>query len=1059
MKPHPINTPISTTELARRPLSPNQLDMIPTMAWQTFADDSCAGFNIAWQSFTGKLRSANERTTWILHIHPDEREQIVSAQFAALTARRDVDLEYRLLRNDGQYRWVHSQGKPQYAEDGSYLGAIGIINDITAFKETQIALQEAENRWQIALDCVGDGVWDWYPAHNKIIFSASWKKIFGYGENDLRHGLESWLTLIHPDDIGQTRVVIDSYRAGHITQHQLEFRARRGDGCYAWILARGRVVSYSREGAAERITGTLTDITDLKSAAESLRHDEQHLLLAMGHAQMGWFARDLNNDIGIGSPSIATIYGLDNPVGPWHYDEIRARIVPEDLPRHRAEIAQSLSQAESSTNVCTFNYRIKRPDGEVRHIEVRYRNEFDNVRPRAFGLVFDVTAAKQTEQALLETDARLQTALENAHMAWFERDISTGNTRCSRALWRMYGLDATSDVPLTFEKILARVHPDDCTQHQATIPRLLEETHDPHTTNVIRYRVLQRTGEYRWVEVRYRVELNPTTVTGRVYGFVLDVHQNHMIEQTLRDSQARLRLAVESANTATWYWDTANDTVYSLDNLQQLYALPTAGPWHLSELTPLIHPDDLPRLLACIDQARKGAETALNMELRIGPRGSEKWIEMRANWNAETDPRGPGFYGVSLDVTERKLSEIEQKRLHAQVQQAQKMESIGLLTGGIAHDFNNILSAILGYTCLALQLYGKSIPPKLGGYLNEVQQAGERARDLISQMLAFSRGETGELKAIDLPELVRNSLRMFRPTFPSSIDIRYIESRALPLVNADTVQLQQLLLNLCINARDAMAGNGHISIASELRRTERAVCESCQTDFSGNYVVLSVQDNGPGIPHSIRPRIFEPFFTTKAVTSGTGMGLAMVHGIAHRFGGHLQLITMPDKGACFELWIPEGPGSVGPENISETINDTPVETHAGARILVVDDEAPIARFLAELLEMHGYEVSTETDSTRALAAIRAAPAMHSLVITDQTMPGLTGAQLVKELAKLAQPPPVIMMTGYSSSIDEEKAADMGIRTFLRKPIRGDDVVQAVRDTLRTIGHGIGAGLR
>ena len=356
---------------------------------------------------------------------------------------------------------------------------------------------------------------------------------------------------------------------------------------------------------------------------------------------------------------------------------------------------------------------------------------------------------------------------------------------------------------------------------------------------------------------------------------------------------------------------------------------------------------------------------------------------------------------------------------------------------------------MLGYSSLALQRFGAGNPPKLADYLGEVIKAGERARDLVAQMLAFSRGETSEVARLEPAPLVEQMMKMLRPILPSSIDIRLDIAPDLPAVAANVVQLQQVLLNLCINARDATLAVGTITIAAHYAHFECADCASCHKQFSGNFVALSVADDGQGITDAQRTRIFEPFYTTKAEQKGSGMGLATVHGIVHRLGGHIGLETRPAVGSTFTIALPVADAAQPVPQSTATEGDAAALPRATwpARILVVDDEPSIAHVTAEMLEFAGFEATIETDSKRAAERFEAAPDYFDLIITDQTMPHLTGHQLSVIVLNRRPHLPVLLMTGHSAVVDERQALALGIRRYLRKPVPRAELLQAVLSEL------------
>ncbi len=381
----------------------------------------------------------------------------------------------------------------------------------------------------------------------------------------------------------------------------------------------------------------------------------------------------------------------------------------------------------------------------------------------------------------------------------------------------------------------------------------------------------------------------------------------------------------------------------------------------------------------------------------------------------------------------------------ARLRQAQKMEAIGQLTGGIAHDFNNILATILGYATLARDSLDKE-QEKQKGYLQEVIQAGERARDLVRQMLDFSRASQGNPVLISLADLVEESVKMLRALLPSSIRIVPPEGGpALPPVWGDPAQLQQVLVNLCINGRDAMQGEGTLTLDMRYLKAGAGRCASCHRQIRGDFVMLVVRDSGCGMNADQQARIFDPFFTTKEVGKGTGMGLSAVHGIVHSHGGHILLESAPGQGSEFRILLPAQEGELpdAGEDREETTNTVAFP----ARILVVDDEAAIGRFLKELLEGQGYEVEVSEDPRQALARFEADPGEVDLVITDQTMPGMSGLRLAAGMRARRPDLPVILCSGFSDAVDENSAREAGIDAFLTKPIDMNSLLARISELL------------
>ena len=411
-----------------------------------------------------------------------------------------------------------------------------------------------------------------------------------------------------------------------------------------------------------------------------------------------------------------------------------------------------------------------------------------------------------------------------------------------------------------------------------------------------------------------------------------------------------------------------------------------------------------------------------------------KSIWCRINSRKTTNKKG-------LIVLEGLLEDVtEIRNMRIQLQQAQRVEAIGTLAGGIAHDFNNILSSVIGYTELALDAVGGNTV--LAGYLKEVYTAGHRAKNLIKQILTFARQSDKEIKPVQISVIVKETLKFLRSSIPTTIEIRHnIESNSL--IMGDSTQIHQILMNLCTNAFQAMEENGGVlNIGLTDVRLDADFTKQYEDFNPGDYLKLSVSDTGSGISPEIMSSIFEPYFTTKATGDGTGVGLATVNGIVKKYGGEIIVESEIEKGSTFSVYLPvtRKPTEAKPYN-GEAFP-------AGNKsILVVDDEVPVARMFCGLLKSLGYSVAMSTSSIEALALFRTKPNDFDLVITDMTMPNMTGDRLAIELMKIRPDIPVILCTGYNKKISDESASEMGIKAFVYKPIVKADLAKTVRKVL------------
>jgi signal transduction histidine kinase/CheY-like chemotaxis protein len=425
--------------------------------------------------------------------------------------------------------------------------------------------------------------------------------------------------------------------------------------------------------------------------------------------------------------------------------------------------------------------------------------------------------------------------------------------------------------------------------------------------------------------------------------------------------------------------------------------------------------------------------------------GKDRWFSIRGQVsNIDAKGHVVVLNGSIEDISDRVELQMSRQRDEVNLLRVQKMEAIGELVGGIAHDFNNILTSVLGYTELALM----EVEPedlKLTTYLNEVFQGGKRARELVSKMLTFSRADQVQPQNLDLMHEVKDVVKMLRASLPSSIEIRIDIEECLPEIFMDQSFLQQIIMNVCINSRDAMQETGTIFIRGRSRFIDRVHCSSCHTDFSGEHVELSIEDTGPGIPGNLIERIFEPYVSTKDAVSG--MGLAMVHGIMHRQGGHVRVDSLVGDGTEIRFFLKPAQQiwSPGPEQPYLDIQKS--ASNREKHILVIDDEVSLAYYLRELLHRKGYEVSVASDSHEAWDLFSANPDKFDLVVTDQTMPGLSGVQLAAKMLTLREDLPIILCTGYSDVVDEDYISQYGIKGFMPKPIDSQELLRNIQELL------------
>jgi len=412
-----------------------------------------------------------------------------------------------------------------------------------------------------------------------------------------------------------------------------------------------------------------------------------------------------------------------------------------------------------------------------------------------------------------------------------------------------------------------------------------------------------------------------------------------------------------------------------------------------------------------------------------------------------------GFFVVVADITGRKKMEQEAQAMREQIAQASKMEAVGQLTAGIAHDFNNVLGAISGYTELAKQMNTKSGADNVDRYLAEVLKGCGRAQELIAQMMLFSRRSAavqgGEVSVVLVDPICKEVVSLLRSSMPSSIALHYRAEDESLKARIQSIQLHQILLNLCVNARDAIGEYGKIEILLTKMLVDNRVCTSCKHPVQGSFVMISVRDTGSGIPAAVLDKMFDPFFTTKEVGKGTGMGLSVVHGIVHAVGGHLLVESNTENGSEIHILLPLEESAHTEEKIVE--QPEPQQNGSaltGIRIMVVDDEEPIGVMLQEYLSTYGAQVQFYPSSKEALETFERNPDAVDLVITDETMPGMSGMLLAKNMLKCKPSLPIILCTGYSEHATPQSSAAIGIAAFYYKPVKMGELREKVEELIK-----------
>jgi len=526
------------------------------------------------------------------------------------------------------------------------------------------------------------------------------------------------------------------------------------------------------------------------------------------------------------------------------------------------------------------------------------------------------------------------------------------------------------------------------------------------------------------------------------YIFAYAVIKLHFSEEALKHSEEKYRQLVNHAPTGIYKVDFNTGKLVSVNDVMCEYTGYTEEELLNMSALDILTEESQKRFLDRLDNLFNGKQLPRTVEYKARAKdGREFWIFLDARYEYDRDGKPSGATVVAHDITDRKKAEEEKLRLEDQLQQAQKMEAVGTLAGGIAHDFNNILSVIIGYTELILM--NGNVDSEVKQNLKEIFNASKHARDMVKQILAFSRQSKHERKPIQVRHIIKEALKMLRASLPATIKIQQKIEKNTGVIEADPTQFHQVLMNLCTNAAHAMhEKDGVLEISlSNIDWDQKAAARPPELK-PGPYLKLSVSDTGDGINPDAQDQIFEPYFTTKEKGEGTGLGLAVVQGIIKSHNGAVTVESKVGQGSTFNVYLPVIQRNVATDEVVSAPLPMGQE-----RILLVDDEQPLVEIGKQMLERLGYTVAARTSSVEALELFKAQPGRFDLVITDIVMPNMTGETLAEKLMDIRADIPIILCTGYSEKFTRQQASQMGVRSFLMKPLLMQDLANTVRQAL------------
>ncbi len=654
----------------------------------------------------------------------------------------------------------------------------------------------------------------------------------------------------------------------------------------------------------------------------------------------------------------------------------------------------------------------------------------------AYAVVRVVLKMADSEKALCESKEKYHSILDDIEDGYYEVDLKGNFTFFNNSLSRLLGYSPSAMAGMNYCECMSSENAQKVYQ---TFNQIYETGEPAKGFDWEIFKVDGSRGHLDTaVTLMKDAEGNPIGFRG----IVRDMTQRKKSENALRESEAKYRQLLNHAPSGIYEIDLASGKFTSVNDVMCEYTGYSRHELLSMRALDILTEESQKKSIQRLEKIMNGEKVPTSVDYKIKTKnGREICALLNTKFLHDPEGRTTGVLVVAHDITEQKQAEEEKKNLEHQLQQAQKMEAIGTLAGGIAHDFNNILSVIIGYTELILM--NAHVDSEVRQNLKEIFNASKHARDMVKQILAFSRQNKQERKPIQVAHIVKEALKMLRASLPSTISIQQKIEKNTGIIEADPSQIHQVLMNLCTNAAHAIdEKDGVLNVSLANVDLDQAAAANITDIRPGSYLKLSVSDTGDGIPPEAFPQIFNPYFTTKEKGEGTGLGLAVVQGIIKSLNGTITVESEVGKGSTFEVYLPIIKRELAKEE------EMPKPLPMGyERILLIDDEQPLVEIGKQMLERLGYKVDTRTSSIEALNLFKADPHRFDLVITDIVMPNMTGDKLADEMIGIRPDIPIVLCTGYSEKFTRRDASDMGIEAFLMKPLVMQDLANTVRQAL------------
>ncbi len=796
------------------------------------------------------------------------------------------------------------------------------------------------------------------------------------------------------------------------------------------------------------VAGIIRDITDQKQAEQALKENEEKYRRIFENSMVGFFRSTPEGRFIDVNPAFARMLRYESP------QDLVSSIIdiasqyyanPRDRERYQALLLEQ-------GHVENFEFPARCRDGSEIWVSNSTRSVFDKKGEIIYheGIVVDITDRKRALDMLQESERRLRQIIEFLPDATFVIDTEGRVTAWNNAMQALTGIRASEilgksgylyavpfygkprpvliDLVITKDKEVSLSYPSFYREEN----RLFSEVYIPD--------FMGRGPTWLWATASPLYDPD-----GQIVGAIesiRDITRHKQVEEALRESQERYRGLVATLPQAVFEADANGSIQYVNDIAFEMFGYDSKdffpGKYNILEM---IAPEDHERVQANTRILFSTGKSPSAEYLALRKDGSKFPVQTYST-RIINDEAPIGIRGIIVDITERKRAEKEQEKLQAQLTQAQKMESMGRLAGGVAHDFNNMLSVIIGQAEIAMMQMG--IEKHLYSQLKEIKEAAKRSADLVRQLLAFARKQTIAPKVLNLNDTVEGMLKIIQRLIGENIQLLWQPGENLWKINMDPTQIDQILANLCVNARDAIVGTGKVAIETGNVTLDEDCCGLLLEAVPGDYVLLAVQDEGCGMSEETLNQLFDPFFTTKGVGKGTGLGLPMVYGIVRQNKGFINVYSEPGKGTAFKIYIPRHLGEDEKEHAPDVDRSM---TGGNETVLLVEDEQMLLQMGMEMLKKLGYKVLAAGSPSEAVKIAEEHKNDIHLLITDVIMPEMNGKQLADKLLSLYPNLKLLFMSGYTADvISYHGVLSPGVQ-FIQKPFSTKDIAAKVREVL------------